>query len=214
MTSRRWAVASNDGDSGGDDEKHRFEVRRVEDSDDNDRSDVVDDRQGQQEHLDRSRDSRPEEGDDTERKGDVGGHRDPPSVATVAAGVDRHEDHRRHDHPTERGHCRKGDCSTVTQLADDQLALDLHPDDEEEQAHQQVVDQVQQVLVELVVADLDADPGGQERLVAGRPEIGPHQRGDRRADEQDAAGSLDVQEADERLRHDPRQTAIAVQEAG
>ena len=36
----------------------------------------------------------------------------------------------------------------VAQLADHELALDLHADDEEEERHQQVVDHVAEVLVE------------------------------------------------------------------
>ena len=60
----------------------------------------------------------PEEGDDAEGEGDVGGHRDPPPVTPVAAGVEGEEDQRRDDHPAERSHRRKGDGPTVAQLAD------------------------------------------------------------------------------------------------
>ena len=65
-----------------------------------------------------------------------------------AAGVEGEEDAGRHDHPAERGDRRQGDRPAVAELADDQLALDLHPDDEEEHRHQQVVDEVAEVLLE------------------------------------------------------------------
>ena len=66
-------------------------------------------------------------------------------------------DQRRDDHAAERGERRQRDCTPVAELADDELALDLHPDDEEEQRHQQVVDDVREVLVEDVRPDLDVD---------------------------------------------------------
>ena len=47
--------------------------------------------------------------------------------------------------------------AAIAKLPDDELALDLHPDDEEEQRHQQVVHDVGEVLFEPVRADVDAD---------------------------------------------------------
>ena len=81
----------------------------------------------------------------------------PQPLRSVAAGVEREEDRGGHDHPAERGHRRQRDGAPVAQLAGDELALDLHPDDEEEHRHQQVVDDVAEVLVEHVRPDLEPD---------------------------------------------------------
>ena len=184
-----------DGDADGADEVRQIDVGGVEDGDHDDRADVVDDRQRQQQDLDRGRDTRTEERDHTEGEGDIGRHRNAPPCATGTAGVESGVQQCRHEHAAERGHRRKGEGTSVTELSDDQLTLDLHPDDEEEQRHEQVVDDVAQVLVELVVADDEAHFGRPHRLVAGRPDVRPDERNDRSGDEHDTAGHLDLEEA-------------------
>ena len=58
----------------------------------------------------------------------------------VAAGVDGEVEQAGHDHPADRGDGREGGAPRLAQLAVDELALDLQPDDEEEDRHQPVVD--------------------------------------------------------------------------
>ena len=84
-------------------------------------------------------DSAPEEGEDAQRDRDVGGHGNAPTVAPSSAGVERDVDERGHRHPTERGDHRQRRLARFRELALDELALDLEPDDEEEHRHQTVV---------------------------------------------------------------------------
>ena len=84
----------------------------------------------------------------------------------------------------------------VAQLAGDQLALDLQPDDEEEHRHQPVVDPMTQVQVQ--AGEIDA--GVPEGLVAAERDVGPHQRRDGADEERDAADGLVVQELPQRAR--------------
>ena len=57
----------------------------VERGDDDDGADVVDDGQAEEEHLQLGRHPGAEQREDAEGEGDVGGHRDAPAVAAVAA---------------------------------------------------------------------------------------------------------------------------------
>ena len=120
----------------------------------------------------------------------------PHPSSTLAAGVEGHVDQRRDDHPAERGQRWQGDRTTVAQLAYDELALDLHPDDEEEDRHQHVVHDMREILFEDVRRRPRRRIGRRpERVVAGLPwRVRPHERDDRRRDEQDAAGGFDMQE--------------------
>ena len=188
-----------------DDEAHREEqgvvvdVVGVEDRDHDDRADVVDDRHGEEEQLEGGRDPAAEQAEDADRHRDVGGHRDAPAFGTVAAGVDRHVDQRRHDHPAEGGDGGERRPAGAAQLALDQLALDLEADDEEEDGHQTFVDPLLQVEIEGVIAEGDGQIGVPEVEVGVlprrvRPDQGDH-RGD---DEDDAAGGLGVEELAQR----------------
>ena len=102
----------------------------------------------------------------------------------------------------------------IAQLTDDELALDLHPDDEEEQPHQQVVDEVREILLEHVAADLDAHRPSPERLVAGLP----GELAQTSATTVAATSRIPPAASTWRKRPsgwaDARQAAVAVQEAG
>ncbi len=133
-----------------------------------------------------------------------------PSPLALNGEVDR----RRHDHPAERRHGRQRNGSPIAQLPGDEFSLDLHPDDEEEHRHQQVVDHVIEVRLEDVGPDLDADVGRPERFVAGVPRrVRPDQRDDGGDEEQDAARRFDVQELDDGL-HGTGRGAVALEEGG
>ena len=64
----------------------------------------------------------------------------------------------------------------VAQLAGDQLALDLEPDDEEEDGHQRVVDPVHQRLGDREVARPDGELAVPPARVARGVGVGPHMR--------------------------------------
>ena len=121
---------------------------------------------------------RPRMPEHADREGDVGGHRDAPAGAAVAAGrVEREVEAGRHDHPADRRDDRQGRGPRVAEVAVDQLVLDLQPDDEEEDHHQGVVDPVLQRLVEVERPDVEDEVGVPQRVVRRRPRaVGPHQR--------------------------------------
>ena len=79
----------------------------------------------------------------------------PHPSASFAARVEGHENEGRYQHSAERSHRRECGGSRIAQLTDDDLTLDLHADDEEEQAHQQVVDEMAEGLLEHVGPDRD-----------------------------------------------------------
>ena len=74
-------------------------------------------------------------------------------------------DGRGHDHAAERRDGGQRHLAALRQLARNDFALDLEPDQQEEDRHQQVVDPDEQGLVELERTDLQLDRGLQERLV-------------------------------------------------
>ena len=102
----------------------------------------------------------------------------------------------------------------VAQLADGPLAFDLQADDEEEDGHQPVVDDVVEVLGEMERPDRDVDRCRPQRLVAGAPRrVRPHQRHRRGHRQQHPAGRLDAQELGQRASH-PGQPGVTVKEGG
>jgi hypothetical protein len=84
-----------------------------------------------------SRNSREDDGD---REGDVGGHRDSPTPRGFRAGVEERVDERGHHHAADGSDDRQCGSTTVAQLSEDELALDLERDHEEEDRHEAVVD--------------------------------------------------------------------------
>jgi hypothetical protein len=74
----------------------------------------------------------------------------------------------------------------------DELTLDLEGDDEEEDRHQAVVDQVLQILLDFEEPDVDAHLGVPQLGVAVVPRrVHPHERSDRGDQEEDAASGLE-----------------------
>ncbi|MEZ5296970.1 MAG: hypothetical protein R2697_12060 [Ilumatobacteraceae bacterium] len=152
------AVAKQCGDDEGADgdgqpgERHAF---GIEDRDHEDGTDVVDDRQCEQEQLHPRRCAAADEGDDTRDDGDVGRHGDAPAVRRVAAGVEQGVDDSGHDHAAESADDRQRRLFRVAQFALGHLTLDLETGDEEEQHHGQVVDPLLDREVDREVADAD-----------------------------------------------------------
>jgi hypothetical protein len=63
--------------------------------------------------------------------------------------VQRQEQRRRQHHPADGGDRGQRRPAGIAELTDDQFALDLQADDEEEHRHQAVVDPVLKVLADL-----------------------------------------------------------------
>ena len=83
---------------------------------------------------------------------DVGGRGDRPARGALAARGDQREQRDRERDTADRRDRRQRGRAPVSQLTDDQLALDLEPDDEEEHRHQRVVDPVVQVQRPVAIA--------------------------------------------------------------
>ena len=97
-----------------------------------------------------------------DRESGVGRHRYPPPRRRAGSGGDRRKIATGSDHAAERGEDRQRRRARMAQVADDQLALDLERDDEEEDRHQPVVDPVLEVLRDREVAEAERQLGGPE----------------------------------------------------
>ena len=120
----------------------------VEEGDHQDAADVVEDRERGEEDQQRPRHAAPEQHDAADGEGDVGGHRDGPAPLPGRPAIEGEEDERREEHASGRGDGREERLTHGAQLALDELALDLHPHDEEEDGHQPVVDDLPQADLE------------------------------------------------------------------
>ena len=190
---------------GGEGQGRRVDAAAVEQGHHRDRPQVVDHGQGEQEHLEGRGHPRAEQGQHPEGEGDIGGHRHPPPGRAGPAGVAGGVDGRRDGHAAHRGHHRQGGLAPGRELAGDQLALDLQPDDQEEQGHEAVVDPVAQVGLDAEAAELDGQRGLPQGVVGGPPgRVRPHQ-GDRgRRHQHDPAGRLLAQVLPQRGRQAQR----------
>ena len=151
------------------------------------------------------------EAQDAERERDVRRHRDPPARGARAL---RHRARGRAapGRPSRRPPRPPGSAAArrSPQLARRELALDLEPDDEEEQRHQAVVHPVSEVLADRPVAEPDRGRASQNRLV-GRDPTGSWPRrapDDRGEQHQDAARGRGLEELLERPQDAPRDGPI------
>jgi hypothetical protein len=115
-------------------------------------------------------------------------------VRAVAAGVDHQVGDGGEGHAADRGHRWDRQPAPLAQLAEVELALGLEPDLEEEQRHQPLVDPAAQVGGQLVVAEGDRQ-ARRPHVVIGAADVGPHERHQRGADENDRAAGLGVHPA-------------------
>ena len=127
----------------------------VEQCNHDDRTQVVDDCQGHQEQLERHGNTLAQQSQHTQRKGNVGGHRDSPAAECVRVVlVDEPIDQRWHHHAANRRCTGQHDLGRLGQLAFQQLAFDLKADQQEEQGHQAIVDPEQRRFGNLQGTDL------------------------------------------------------------
>ena len=207
---RRWtsiakaARGTSAAEQGGD-----LEVGGVEDRDDRDRDEVVDDRKGQQERAQRRGQVRPDDGEHGQREGDVRrrGDRPPAQGRAVAAQCqdDADEDERRHDDPAHGGRDGHRGLGHRAQLADEELALELEPGDEEEDREQAVGRPVPERQPQ--VAPLGPHVGVSQGLVGLAPRaVREDQRRDRGTEQQGPADRLGAQRLGDVLALGPRRT--------
>ena len=174
------------------------QVPRVEDGDDQDRPQVVGDGQGGEEHLEPDGHPLAEERQHPQGEGDVRGHGHAPAPGRLPAGVEEEEEERRRDHPAQGRRHRQDRLVEGGQPAHHHLPLDLEPDDEEEDRHQEVVDPVVQRHRVVVLADLEAQLDVEQMEVGlGPGRVRPGQGHQGAGQQDDAARHLRVDEAGE-----------------
>ena len=88
-----------------------------------------------------------------------------------------------------------------SRAAEEELALHLERHDVEEDGHQEVVDDVAEVLPQRERVDLNGDLVRPELLIAAGSKIDPDERGDRRREQERAAARLLAEEPLERPDH-------------
>ena len=168
----------------------------VEQRDDGDGAEIVDDGQSGEEDFQRGRHAAAEQRQDTQRKGDVGGGRDRPAgQCRLIVAVDGDIDQRRNHHAAGGGDARQHAARPGRELAVQHLALDLQPDQQEEDRHQPVIDPQQQRLGDLERAELDGDRRVEQAVIEpGQRRIGQDQRQDGGTHQDEAAGRLQLEE--------------------
>ena len=138
----------------------------VEKRDDEDRAEVVKDRQRQQEDLQRRWHPLAQKRQNADGKGDVGrGGDGPAALGDRVRPVEDKEDQRRHRHAADRRHARQHHVARVLQLALHHLALQLKPDEEEEDRHQAVIDPQDQFLRQPLAIQKDGEFLDEDGLV-------------------------------------------------
>ena len=134
-------------------EREVVEVGREQHGDQYDADDVVEDREGEEEHPDRRRQAATEHGQHSEGERDVGRRRDRPAVLVTSADGEREVDEDRHDHPARRADRRLQRPPGTAQLSAGELVLQLHRHREEEEREQAVRDPVREREVDLGTRD-------------------------------------------------------------
>ena len=142
----------------------------VEQRDDDDGHDVVCDGQGLQEDGEAAGDALAHQGEDADGEGDVGCHGDAEALDVLAAEVEAHVDDDGHEHAAACGDDGQQGRLDVLELAHEELVLDLHAHNEEEQGHEDFVDPVlhrhaDEEVVEAKTVERDAQLEVEEGLV-------------------------------------------------
>ena len=120
-------------------ERGEVQIAGEEDGDDQDREEIVDDREGEQEGAQRGGQRGPDDREDGERERDIGGGGDGPAAQRPAAqAVDQHIYECGRDHSGQRRYDGKRGGPGIAQLTGHQLALDLDAGDEEEDREETV----------------------------------------------------------------------------
>ena len=168
----------------------------VDERDDRHRTEIVGDRDGREEQAQRGRHAPAEQRHDAEREGDIGRGRDRPAAGERGIGARAGEiEEGRGRHSGRRCGQRQPPGFPVGKIAADQLALYLEADEQEEQRHRPVVDPQMDIH--------RPEPRRQQRsgfemeqagIGAGKRAVGDDERKRGRADQQQPAERLAVEE--------------------
>jgi hypothetical protein len=187
-------------DAGRRPERERVDAGRIGNRDDRDRPHVVHDRHGEQEQLEAGRCALSQQGQHADRKGDVRGRRDGPAAAQrrIAAGKEQ-VDRCRQDHACGGGNERQSPLRPGAQPPVDELALDLQPDEQEEQSHQPIVDpQMNAHRTKFRRQHRPLRVMQQVMVGFGQRTVGHNQRGKRGRDQKNTARGFVFKQAAER----------------
>ena len=155
----------------------------VKNGNDDDGAQVVDDGKSHNKHLERGWHARAQQGQRTQGKGDVGGHRNADTGLARCAGVERVVNQRRRDDATERCHQRQQGVLQRRQLTAVEFALEFQANQQEKDRHQRIVDPVHQTQARHM--DL---PQGQ--VIGSVRAVRQQQRKRRTGDQNQTAGLL------------------------
>ncbi len=207
------AEAAQDEDGSVEHEGHeqwqRMEGLGIDGRDDDEREDVVHDDHGEHERPQAIGEPRPDEREQAEREGGVGRHRDSPAVRRRMTGVEREVDGDRPRHASDSGQDRQREPSPVPQLAQVELAPRLEPDHEEEERHQPAVHPVAQIEGYAPPTELDRERRPPQRVIRGRVDVHPHERGNGGAEQEGGAAGLRAQKRAQRRLQGPRPRSFA-----
>ncbi|MNI23579.1 hypothetical protein D3C73_771730 [compost metagenome] len=123
--------------------REQIEFSRIEKGNDDDRAEVINDGKCRQEDLEGCGNTIAEKRHDPEREGDVRCGRDRPAAkCTRIAPVEPHIKQCRKQHTTDRRRTRENATAPARKLSVEHFAFDFQADQQEEDAHQCVVDPV------------------------------------------------------------------------
>jgi len=187
-------------DRGGRAERGETQRAGIEDGDDRDRAEIVGDGDRGQEQFERGGNAAARERKHGDRESDVGRRRDRPAARQQRVGArDGEIEDGRHRHARRRREHRQPPFLPARQLALDELAFDLQPDQQEKEGHQPVVDpEMDRHRPELRREHRPG--GGMEEMAPGLAEraVGDQHRHRRRRHQQQAARRLIVEEMAQR----------------
>ena len=122
-------------------ESHKRKIGGVENRNDDDRSEIIDDREAQQKNPQARNDMASYERQHADRKGDIRRRRNRPTrQGARAVDVDGGIDRRWNRHTADGADDWKRRAPPIGEFTFEQLAFDLEPDQQEEHRHQRIVD--------------------------------------------------------------------------
>jgi hypothetical protein len=191
---------------GGGEQPLELDAGPVEEGDHEDAADVVEDRERRHEHDEGVGNAALEERQHADAEGDVRRHGNAPPRRAGAACVQGEEDAGGHEHAPERGDRREDGLRRRAELAHHELALDLHPHEEEEERHEPLVQELERGEPRDEIADPEGHGELEDEPVALGVEVRPPERRDRAAEEHEPARRLQAEEGLEGPEHGREQT--------
>ena len=194
------------------DQRHDVDRLAVDDRDHDQREQVVHDHDREHERPQPVRNAPAEDVEQPEREGGVGGHCDAPPLRGRAAEVEREVDPHRGAHAADRRQHREHEAPPLAKVAEVELAPRLETQHEEEERHQPAVHPLAQRQLDPLAVDVDREHGLPQLVVRRGVHVHPHQRRDRRGEQDRRTAALGAQELAQRALDPARPRGCARQE--